>query len=93
MLNQQTLAATGFEKFGKTTGRATFLAEMEQVVPWRLLCALIEPVYPKPGNGRPPGGAGADAADLLSAALVQSLGPGAGRGPLRVGLDAKLRGH
>jgi transposase, IS5 family len=27
---------------------------MEQVVPWRDLCALIEPVYPKPGNGRPP---------------------------------------
>lgn len=33
-----------------------FLAEMEQVVPWRDLCALIEPVYPKPGNGRPPVG-------------------------------------
>jgi IS5 family transposase len=29
---------------------------MEQVVPWRELCALIEPHYPKPGNGRPPVG-------------------------------------
>jgi hypothetical protein len=29
---------------------------MEQVVPWRKLCALIEPHYPKAGNGRPPVG-------------------------------------
>ena len=27
---------------------------MEQVVPWPALCRLIEPVYPKAGNGRPP---------------------------------------
>jgi transposase, IS5 family len=27
---------------------------MEWVVPWRELCAVVEPVYPKPGNGRPP---------------------------------------
>ena len=27
---------------------------MERVVPWSALCALIEPFYPKPGNGRPP---------------------------------------
>src|SRR5689334_6737793 len=27
---------------------------MERVVPWAALCALIEPFYPKPGNGRPP---------------------------------------
>jgi IS5 family transposase len=31
-----------------------FLAEMEQVVPWPALCRLIDPVYPKAGNGRPP---------------------------------------
>lgn len=30
--------------------------EMEQVVPWRELCALVERHYPKPGNGRPPVG-------------------------------------
>jgi transposase, IS5 family len=29
---------------------------MEQVVPWRELCALVEPRYPKPGNRRPPVG-------------------------------------
>ena len=25
---------------------------MERVVPWRELCARIESIYPKPGNGR-----------------------------------------
>ncbi|MGH8552955.1 MAG: IS5 family transposase [Methylococcales bacterium] len=55
-MKQLTLAAGGFEKYGKTTRRAAFLAEMERVVPWAELCALIEPVYPKPGNGRPPVG-------------------------------------
>jgi IS5 family transposase len=27
---------------------------MEQVVPWPALYALVEPFYPKPGNGPPP---------------------------------------
>jgi transposase len=27
---------------------------MARVVPWAALCRLIEPFYPKPGNGRPP---------------------------------------
>ena len=53
---QTTLASTGFEKYTKTTRRAQFLAEMERVVPWQALCARIEPVYPKAGNGRPPVG-------------------------------------
>ncbi len=47
---------TGFERYTKKTRRAAFLEEMEQVVPWAKLCALIEPHYPKPGNGRPPVG-------------------------------------
>lgn len=51
---QMTLASSGFEKFTKKTRRAQFLAEMDRVVPWAELCALIEPVYPKAGNGRPP---------------------------------------
>lgn len=53
-MRQATLASASFERYGKTTRRAAFLAEMQGVVPWRELCALIEPVYPKPGNGRPP---------------------------------------
>lgn len=57
MKQQRTLAmTTGFERYGKKTRRAQFLEEMEQVVPWKKLCALIEPHYPKPGNGRPPVG-------------------------------------
>jgi hypothetical protein len=44
---------TGFERYTRKTRRALFLEEMEQVVPWRELCALVEPHYPKPGNGRP----------------------------------------
>ncbi len=38
----------------KQTRRERFLAEMEQVVPWAGLLVLIEPFYPKAGNGRPP---------------------------------------
>jgi IS5 family transposase len=53
-MKQMTLATAGFERYAKTTRRASFLAEMERVVPWRRLCRLIEPVYPKAGNGRPP---------------------------------------
>jgi len=51
-----TFSAAGFERYGKTTRRAAFLAEMERVVPWPALGALIEPAYPKAGNGRPPVG-------------------------------------
>jgi IS5 family transposase len=51
---QMTLMGTGFEKHTKITRRAAFLAEMDRVVPWNELCALIEPVYPKAGDGRPP---------------------------------------
>jgi IS5 family transposase len=39
----------------KRTRREIFLAEMEQVVPWTALLALIEPHYPKTGRpGRQP---------------------------------------
>lgn len=55
-MKQKTLATLGFDKYAKTTRRAAFLAEMQRVVPWSELCALIEPVYPKAGNGRPPVG-------------------------------------
>ena len=38
----------------KRTRREEFLAEMEKVVPWSALEALIEPHYPKAGGGRRP---------------------------------------
>src|SRR2546425_3220007 len=56
-MKQRSLAMmTGFEQYRKKTRRAIFLEEMEQVVPWRELGALVEPHYPKAGNGRPPVG-------------------------------------
>ena len=56
MMKQMTLSASGFDRYAKTTRRAAFLAEMERVVPWAQFCAVIEPHYPKAGNGRPPVG-------------------------------------
>ena len=47
-------ATTGFEKHGRATRKAEFLAKMEGLMPWSALCALIEPHYPKAGSGRPP---------------------------------------
>ena len=44
----------GFRKQRKITRRETFLAEMDRVVPWPRLEALIEPHYPVAGNGRKP---------------------------------------
>ena len=57
MADQGTLAvAAGFERYAKRTRRAEFLSQMNVVVPWRELCAEVEPFYPKAGNGRPPVG-------------------------------------
>lgn len=56
-MRQKTLADEGFERFRKPTRRDQFLAEMEDIIPWRDLCNVIEPFYPKPkGAGRPPVG-------------------------------------
>ena len=58
-MRQQTLAAhAGFEKYGRKSRRGLFLDEMEQVVPWSDLESLVEPHYPKAGNGRRPVGLG-----------------------------------
>jgi IS5 family transposase len=55
IVKQMTLAAAkGFEVHGRATRKAEFLARMEALVPWSEFCALIEPHYPKAGNGRPP---------------------------------------
>ena len=58
-MKQQTLAMVAdqgdsYEQYRKPTKRDTFLATMEQVVPWQVLCSVIEPHYPKAGSGRPP---------------------------------------
>ena len=38
----------------KLTRRERFLTEMDAVMPWNRLVALIEPHYPKGETGRPP---------------------------------------
>ncbi len=54
---QQTLASQAiFEKHGRKSKRELFLDQMKQVVPWSELLALVEPFYPKAGNGRQPVG-------------------------------------
>ena len=53
-MKEQLTLGTGFEKYSKTTRREKFLTEMDRIVPWGELCALIAPVYPKAGDGRPP---------------------------------------
>ena len=56
-MRQQTLASqTSFERYGKKTRREKFLEEMDRIMPWSKLESLIEPHYPKEGNGRPPVG-------------------------------------
>lgn len=51
-MNQQSMG-TAFEKYSETTQRARFLGEMEQVVPWTGLCALIAPHCRWSDDGRP----------------------------------------
>jgi len=54
---QQTFASHGsFEKFGRKSKREQFLEQMDDVVPWSELWALVGPCYPKAGNGRQPVG-------------------------------------
>lgn len=57
-MKQRTLATGDFEAFGKPTRREKFLTEMNKVVPWAELVAVIEPYYPKAtrAGGRPPVG-------------------------------------
>jgi len=45
-----------FEKYSRPSRREQFLTTMETVVPWAVLESLIEPYYPKAGNGRQPVG-------------------------------------
>ena len=52
---QVSFAQAEYEKKKKRTRREVFLEQMEQVVPWSRLAAVIEPHYPKSGKrGRPP---------------------------------------
>lgn len=54
MAEQRTFAGLAWSKKGKVTRRERFLGEMNAVIPWARLVALIEPHYPKAGRGRHP---------------------------------------
>src|ERR1700733_9963110 len=54
MGNQGTFASLAWNGKGKVTRRERFLGEMDAVIPWARLLALIEPHYPKAGQGRQP---------------------------------------
>jgi IS5 family transposase len=54
MGDQRTFASMAWNAKGKVTRRERFLAEMDAVIPWSRLIRLIEPHYPKAGNGRQP---------------------------------------
>ena len=54
-MKQTSFASAEYAGKRRRTRREKFLAEMESVVPWARLEALIEPHYPKSGKvGRPP---------------------------------------
>jgi len=56
-MRQMSLAQQAeFQRFAKKSRREQFLEEMEAVMPWAELLALIEPHYPKGETGRPPVG-------------------------------------
>ncbi len=53
-MSQMSFSSLAFRAKKKVTRREQFLQEMDQVTPWSTLEALIEPFYPKAGNGRRP---------------------------------------
>jgi len=54
MEKQTSFAQCEYAGKKKVTRRERFLGEMERVVPWARLCAVIEPHYPQGKRGRPP---------------------------------------
>jgi IS5 family transposase len=54
-MSQRSFASAEYAMKKKHTRREKFLDEMQRIVPWSRLIAVIEPLYPKSGRvGRPP---------------------------------------
>ena len=66
----------------KKTRKHEFLEQMERVVPWAALVALIAPHYPEGRTGRPPFALETMLRVHLPSAVVQPVGPSDGRGLL-----------
>ena len=62
----------------KKTRKREFLEQMERVVPWAMLVALIAPYYPEGRTGRPPFALEMTLRVHLPSAMVQPVGPGDG---------------
>jgi hypothetical protein len=54
MSEQRTLASVVYDSKRKVTPRERFVQEMDRVIPWLPLQALVAPHYGKPGRGRRP---------------------------------------
>ncbi len=54
MSHQLTFADGEFNSKRRQTRKEIFLSRMEQLLPWPRMLAVIEPIYPKVGNGRRP---------------------------------------
>uniref|UniRef100_UPI003BA061CC IS5 family transposase n=1 Tax=Aeromonas jandaei TaxID=650 RepID=UPI003BA061CC len=54
MNHQLTFADSELNGKRRKTHKELFLARMEALLPWAIMLEVIEPVYPKAGNGRRP---------------------------------------
>lgn len=70
-------ADLGLNLSSKRTRKRQFLDEMERVVPWGELIALIEPHYPRGMAGRPPFGIAATSTSRERCCRVRSRSPSA----------------
>lgn len=53
-MSQLSFSEAEFAGKRKVTRREKFLAQMERAIPWKVFAELVEPHYPKAGNGRRP---------------------------------------
>ena len=53
-MKQLSFASATYANKKIITKKEKFLKEMDQVIPWQRWLAIVEPYYPKAGNGRPP---------------------------------------
>jgi IS5 family transposase len=53
-MKQATFASAAWNRKGNVIHRERFLAKIDAVIPWPTILTLIEPHYPKAGNGTRP---------------------------------------
>jgi IS5 family transposase len=90
---QMSFASYEFSRKKRVMRRERFLAEMEQVVPWARLEAVIEPLYPRAGRvGRQPIGVPKMLRMVFCGPQRQDIGAGRGRAGARGLLGCLLEG-